>query len=185
MGFCNFQSRNYIDLLNLPKNFKAFVQNALPVSEDWEIPIDCANMLDYLKRFFAGHGGNSLISKLNALRQSFNIAYTQLAQGSVSFKEITETIITPLARPEFEELLTRWKNYYPYFEYLPFYPTMQEINGIILEISEYFACNYPTKNLFLEKAIEQKLNHIHQQLLHIDKPYIRPEIYSEKPSLDY
>ena len=29
MGFCNFQSRNYIDLLNLPKDFNAYVENSL------------------------------------------------------------------------------------------------------------------------------------------------------------
>ena len=63
MGFCNFQSPNYIDLLNLPKNFEEFVENALPVSEDWEIPIDGADLQMYLKRFFEGHGGKSFLSK--------------------------------------------------------------------------------------------------------------------------
>ena len=126
MGFCNFQSRNYIDLLNLPEDFNAYVENALPVSADWEIPIDGANMLDYLKHFFAGHGGNSLLSKLNQLKQSINIAHTQIINKESPFQEIWDELLLPYAKPEWFELINRWKNYYPYFEYLPFYPARSE-----------------------------------------------------------
>jgi len=179
MGFCNFQSRNYIDLLNLPKDFNAYVENALPVSADWEIPIDGANMLDYLKRFFEGHGGNSLLSKLNQLKQSVNIAHTQIVNKESSFKEMWDEMLLPYARPEWQELLNRWKNYYPYFEYLPFYPAMQDINQKFSEISEFFSCNIPPERLFLTLNIDSSLKQIHQSLTEIDRLYIRPEIYIE------
>lgn len=177
MGFCNFQSRNYIDLLNLPKDFNAYLQNALPVSEDWEIPIDGADMLAYLKRFFAGHGGHSLIAKLNGLHQSINTAYYQLAQGEADFREITTTLLQPFAKPEFEALYRRWQQYYPYFEYLPFYPAMEEINRKFSEISGFFSCTPPNKVLFLKLDIHASLFRLQRQLTEIDRLYIRPEIY--------
>lgn len=185
MGFCNYQSRNYIDLLNLPKDFNAYVENALPVSEDWEIPIDGADMLEYLKRFFAGHGGNSLLSKLNQLKQSVNIAYTQIVNKESTFEEIWQELLLPYAKPEWQELLNRWENYYPYFEYLPFYPTIQEISKIFSEISEFFACINPQEKLFLNKGFDSQLTSIYQKLSEIDRLYIRPEIYREEPVANY
>ncbi len=179
MGFCNYQSRNYIDLLNLPKDFNTYVKNALPVSAEWEIPIDGADMLEYLKRFFEGHGGNSLLSKLNQLKQSINIAQTQIVNKESTFEEIWKELLLPFAKPEWQELINRWKNYYLYFEYLPFYPTMQEINQKLSEISEFFSCEIPPEKLFLKLNIDSSLNQIHQQLTEIDKLYIRPEIYKE------
>ena len=179
MGFIDYQSKNYIDLLNLPKDFNAYLQNGLPVSADWEIPIDGADMLEYLKRFFAGHGGNSLLSKLNQLKQSVNTAHTQIVSGVASFKEVWGELLLPYAKPEWQELINRWQNYYPYFEYLPFYPAMQEINQKFSEISEIFTCNIPPEKLFLKSDIDSTLTHIHQRLTEIDKLYIRPEIYKE------
>jgi len=177
MGFCNFQSRNYIDLLNLPKDFNAYVENALPVSADWEIPIDGADMLEYLKRFFEGHGGNSLLSKLNQLKQSINIAQIQIVNKEAVFQEIWKALLLPYAKPEWQELINRWQNYYPYFEYLPFYPTMQEISKKLSEASELFICDKPSEKLFLDLNIDSSLKQIQQQLTEIDKLYIRPEIY--------
>lgn len=180
MGFCNFQSRNYIDLLYLPEDFEAYMENALSVSEDWEIPIDGADMRDYLKRFFEGHGGNSLLSKLNQLKQSINIAQTQIVNKEAAFQEIWDELLLPYAKPEWQELINRWKNYYPYFEYLPFYATMQEIDKKFLKLSEIFTCDEPSEKLFLNLDIDAALTHIHQQLTEIDRLYIRPEIYKEE-----
>lgn len=182
MGFSKYQSPNYVDLLNFPVNFELFLDQALSASEDWEIPIDGANMLEYMQRFFAGHGGHSLLSKLNALRQTFNIAYSNLADGDADFKEIWGELLLPFGKPEWEELLQRWKNYYPYFEYLPFYPTMQQIDAVFSEISEFFACKFPDEALFLNQSIDVKLGSVHQQLVEIDRLYIRPEIYRETQS---
>ena len=180
MGFRNFKSRNYIDLLNLPKDFNDYVKNALPASADWEIPIDGANMLEYLKRFFEGHGGNSLLSKLNALRQTFNIAYTNISIKANTFDEVWQELLLPHGKPEWEELISRWQNYYPFFEYLPFYHTMKEIDKIFSEISEYFSCEIPEKKIFFEKHFNEKLDKVHEKLISIDKLYVRPELYHEE-----
>jgi len=185
MGFMNYQNSNYVDLLNLPKDFNTYVENALPVSANWEIPIDGADMLDYLKRFFAGHGGNSLPSKLNAIRQTFNIAYTQLANKQTNFKEIWNELLLPYGKPEWRELMNRWQNYYPYFEYLPFYPTIQEIDQKFSEISEFFTCINPKEKLFLNQGFDSQLTSIYQKLSEIDRLYIRPEIYREEPVANY
>jgi len=177
MGFMDFQSRNYIDLFHLPNNFNEYLENALPVSEDWEIPIDGADILEYIKRFFAGHGGNSVLSKLNSLRQTFNIAYTGLADGSLSLDEIHNELLFPFGKVEWEELLNRWQNYYPYFEFLPFKPAMEKINNTFTDINEFFSDENITKQIFSEKQINERLDKVYSELHKIDELYIRPEIY--------
>jgi len=175
----DFQSRNYIDLFKLPKDFDEYLENSLSVSEDWEIPIDGADILEYIKRFFAGHGGNSVLSKLNSLRQTFNIAYTGLADGSLSLDEIQNELLFPHGKAEWDELLNRWKNYYPYFEYLPFKPTMEKINKTFADINEFFSYENITKQIFSEKQINERLDNVYTDLHKIDKLYIRPEIYEK------
>jgi len=177
MGFCNFQSRNYIDLLNLPKDFNAYVKNALTVSEDWEIPIDGADMQEYLKRFFEGHGTQSLISKLNRLQTTFNSAETLIKTGEATFQEVQNELLIPFGKSEWDGLIKRWKNYYPYFEYLPFYPQIEEIDKILKEISEFFTCKENKLDLFLKLNGSKKLKKITKDLLEIDRLYIRPEKY--------
>jgi len=177
MGFMDFSSRNYIDLLKLPDNFEAYLENALPVSADWEIPIDGADMRDYMRRFFEGHGRNSGLSKLNALKQTFNIAYTGLADNSLSVEEIYNDLIIPHGRSEWEELLRRWKYYFPYFEYLPFYPEMVKINDVFSKVSQFFSCEKIERQFFIENSIDRLLDGVYQDLHTIDKSYIRPELY--------
>jgi len=178
LGFKNYQSHNYIDLLNLPKDFIAYLENALTVKEDWEIPIDGADMLEYLKRFFKGHGGNSLLSRLNAVRQTFNVADTQLVTGESDFEYIHNELLLPIGKPEWRELISCWENYYPYFKYLPFYPIINKINANFLKITDFFTCNNPTKILFLRHNFNKMLEDVNQKLVEIDRLYIRPEIYS-------
>lgn len=174
MGFVEYRSRNYIDLLNLPEDFEAFLENAQPVNAEWEIPIDGANMLEYMQRFFEGHGGQSLLSKLNAVMMTFNIACTNLSDGVSSFEEVWHELLRPYGLPEWRELLARWKNYWPYFEYLPFFPTMQEIDAIFSDISAVLSCERLDKSLFLQHSFDEKLSEVHQKLTEIDRLYIRP-----------
>jgi len=172
MGVCEFQSVNYIDILNFPAKITSFLKNALPVTADWQIPIDGANILDRIRRFFAGHGGVSVVSKLSGLRQTLDIAYSKLREGSNTFEELKKELLLPFAIVEWQEVITRWQYSLPLFEYLPFYPTIQEITEIFSDLSENFACFFPQEDLFLEQQIDMKLNHVHKKLLEIDQLYI-------------
>ncbi len=173
MGFCEFQSTNYIDILNFPMPIDSFLENVLPVSANWELPIDGANMLDRIDGFFEGHGGVSVISKLNELCQTLQIAYTNLKDGSNSFEELKKDLLLPFAVSEWQEVIARWQYSLPLFEYLPFYPTIQEINEIFSDLSENFACFFPQEDLFLATMMDVKLKQVHQKLLEIDRLYIR------------
>jgi len=174
MGFCEFQSRNYIDILNLTMDFNHYLEQALPVNQNWQIPIDGMNIINWIQSFFKGHGGTSIISKLNALRQTFNIVYTELAVGSSTFEDIRNNLLLTHGVPEWKILISIWEHYYPFFEYLPFHPSFQEINEIISEISKSFSCFFPEESLLLKSNLELKLKQIHQKLLEIDKLYIHP-----------
>lgn len=180
-GFSNYKNSNYIDLLNFPDDFNAFIKNTLPVSDDWEIPIDGENLLDTMLRFFEGHGRESVLSALSSLKQTINMVFTDLSLG-YSFTDIWHQLISSQAKPELEILLHRWLQYYPYFEYLPFYPLIQEINDDFSDLSEIIACNKPDEHLFLNYPLEEKLCRIYYQLVEIDKLYIRPELYIESQS---
>lgn len=180
MGFLDFQGPNYIDLLNMPKDFHAFVQNALHVGSDYDIPIDGMNCHDAMRQFFKGHGKDSLISQLNKIQQSLNVAYTNLLTGSNDFQEIRDSLLIPYFMPEWKELKRRWDVYYPFFEYLPFFSTMKSIDETFRKISQAINTNDIDENIFLQGHLDDKIATIANQLIQIDKNYIRPEIYNEK-----
>jgi len=180
MGFLDFQDQNYIDLLNMPNNFHVFVQNALPAGTEYGIPVDGLNCHDTMRQFFKGHGNDSLISQLNRIQQSLNVTYTNLLTGSSDFQEIKDSLLMPYFMPEWKELKRRWDVYYPFFEYLPFFSTMKSINETLKEISQVISATNIKKNTFLNGHFDDKIVSISNQLVQIDKHYIRPEIYNEK-----
>jgi len=173
LGFCEYQGDNYIDILNFPDDFIARVKNARSVSSNWDIPIDGADMLKWIEGFFEGHGGSSVMSKLNELHQTIDIASQKLIDGSYTFDEIKNDLLLPYAIPEWQELMSRWQYYFPLFQYLPFYPTIQEIQGIFSDLSENFACFFREENLLLKKQINVKIKQVSQKLTEIDRLYIR------------
>ena len=180
-GFINHQSSNYIDLLNLPGDFQTFVSHAMPVSSDWKAPVECADVLERMKQFFKGHGKDSLISQLNKIQQSLNVAYVTAMEEEGDFQEIRDLLLTPYFIPEWEELRCRWDYYSSFFEYLPFLPAMKSIGKAVNEISVFFSGNHINRNTFLNQQFDEKIRHVIQKLLQeIDKNYIRPEIYNEK-----
>jgi len=173
MGFSEFQSTNYIDILNFPKQVSSFFESALPVRADWQPPIDGANMQDWVERFFEGHGGVSVVSKLTALYQTMDIAYNKLLDGSTTFEEVKANLLVPLAETEWKEIMSRWEYYLPLFEYLPFYPTIQEINEIFSAFIRNFPCFFDQEDLFLETQFDEKLKQVNQKLTEVDRLYIR------------
>lgn len=173
MGVREFQSANYIDILNFPPKIDYFLENALPVNVDWEVPIDGASMLNRLHRFFEGHGGISVVSKLSGLLQTLDIAYNKLREGANTFDELKKELLLPYAIAEWQQIITRWQFSLPLFEYLPFYPTIQEITEIFSDLSKNFTCFFPQENLFLATQMDVKLKQVHQKLLEIDRLYIR------------
>lgn len=180
-GFINHQSHNYIDLLNLPEDFQTFTSNALPVSVDWDIPVECLDLLEKMRSFFEGHGKDSLISQLNKIQQSLNVAYVTAMEGEDDdFQEIRDSLLTPYFIPEWEELRRRWDYYSSFFEYLPFMPVMKSIGKAVNEISVFFSTDHINRDAFLDQHFDDNIRHVIQKLLEIDKDYIRPEIYNEK-----
>ena len=180
MGFLNFQGPNYIDLLNMPKDFHAFAQNALPVSSDYDVPVDGMNCHDTMKQFFKGHGKKSLISQLNKIQQSLNVAYVNLLTGSSDIQESRDSLLMPYFMREWKELRWRWDIYYPFFEYLPFFSTMKSIDETFRKISQAMKAKDINEDTFLNGHFDDKIGSISSQLVQIDKLYTRPEIYNEK-----
>ena len=179
LGFMNQHHPNYLDLLSFSGNLKEIINDALYVHENWEIKSESEDIHNTLLQFFRGHGNKSLLSQLYKIHQSLNISYISLAEGSNSFSEIWNTLIKPYFIPEFNELKIRWNNYYPLFKYLPFFSTMQILNENIYDLDYFFNSNNIDCNHFINRKFDENIQYIINQLLNIDKSYIRPEKYHE------
>lgn len=181
LGFCNYSNFNYIDLLKIPNDFNKFMDAALTSSSYYDIPIDGANIQNELNDFFQGHGRKSVISCLNALQQSINpVQTTILADDNSDFDLLWIDFIKKFAEPELKELVARWNSYLPYFEYLPFYNVITNINVKLRELLGFLSLEKTTKRDFLKLDIHNTISKISTTLNDIDRLYIRPEIYNEK-----
>ena len=107
------------------------------------------------------------------MHQTIDIASQKLIDGSYTFDEIKNNLLLPYAIPEWQEVMSRWQYYFPLFQYLPFYPTIQEIQEIFSDLSENFTCFFHKENLLLEKQINVKIKQVSQKLTEIDRLYIR------------
>lgn len=161
---------NYIDLLKKKPNLDWYnhVKKAKSTKEEWAIPIESLCMSETLEHFFDGHGGeDSLMSILIAFRMTLNIAHTRLGDANHSYLQIKEDILT-YAFEEWRELYSRWKNYYPLFNYLPFYSELQGFHEKLAVIADSFNSEineeqYKRLNLFIEiDEIQKNLNKIYK-----------------------
>ena len=178
-GFIDHQGPNYLDLLNLPADFQSFVSNSFPTGSDWEGAVECVDALENMRQFFRGHGEVSLISQLNKIRQSLNVAYVTAAEREGDFQEIRDSLLIPYLLPELKNLRRRWYNYYLIFEYLPFLPIMESIDAAFREISVFFETDGINRDAFLDQHFDDSIRLLIRKLREIDRAYIRPELYNE------
>ena len=179
MGFVDHQSSNYLDLLNLPADFQAFVASALPPGADWDVPIECMDALKSMRQFFRGHGEVSLISQLNKIQQSLNVAYVTVAEREKNFQEIKDSLLIPYLLRELGNFRIRWDNYCKLLKYLPFFPVMESIDAQFTEITDFFQTGDINGPDFLDQHFDDSIRQVMNELRKVDRTYIRPELYNE------
>jgi len=169
IGLRNEQHPNYIDVLNLPKDFGQFFKNARTVSEEWE-PVDTwgLDIEEKLKRFLEGHGADSIREIFTPINRTLKITHDELMQGT-SFKELEENIIKPgNLHKKWQIFRNRFTNYYPFFGCLPFFDLFRKINISITHIHPFFQANYNTPEHFLSKEWMAELKNINLLLSEIE-----------------
>lgn len=175
-GFMGGNKTNYLDMLNLPDDFKVVSKKAEPVSSDFQIPIAGRNLIEVFEQLFKGHGNNSLLSQFNKILQSLNVITYSIAERSLSYHEIRETLIEPYLSPELDELIKRFEKYHTFFQYVPFLSDLIEAERTVNDIRRLLSHDLNKGYLFIEKDFEGQISQIIQNLQKIDEKYIHPEL---------
>lgn len=128
------QYSNYLDILRLPKDFCAFLKQTKSVQETWAyIPTDVVDMRMRMKRFFKGHGEEDMTKELIENYRKLSIFLMDMIEE----KEEKEPIqLDSTFKKNWRTLLNRWKNYFPLFDFLPYYPQLIETNETIKKLNE-------------------------------------------------
>ena len=173
-GFKGDRHSNYLDLFNLPADLNDFLKNTRTAKEKWE-PVFSGglDMKEKLKRFFQGHGDESVTDILHKILRVLNIAQKEMDNYHTSYEELKTELIHPSRLSEkWLELKNRWVNYYPFFEFLPFRQVFYSVDHLFKVVTPYFTSNCEEEYLFRELKCKENLKIIKDQLAHIGNHYV-------------
>jgi hypothetical protein len=139
------------------------------------IPKQAFHIVNKLKTFFSGHDEESLIKVLNIIDQSFYNGPVTVAKDYYTVEECIKEFIEKCSRPEWKRFKDRYDRYRPYFQCMPFYHQVKEIEKYINDVDKYLA-NIPTaKKEFIDMDISISVKSIRKILEEIDNAYIKSE----------
>ena len=128
-----------------------------------------------MKTFFSGHNEESQIKILNIIDQSLYNGPVTVAKDYYSVEECIEEFIEKCARPEWIRFKDRFDKYRPYFQCMPFYYQIKEIEKYINDVDKYLADIPTTKKEFIDMDISISVKSIKKILEEIDNAYIKSE----------
>lgn len=139
-GFAGPVHSNYLDLSDIPADIDGFISRALPVSADIApANVGGLDMTAKLKRFFEGHGGESIMNVFNALQRATSvIGYLQAQPGGEA--EINSAYFGPDADfvHRWRRFSQRWARYHSFFVCLPFYSLFQKMDENVNKLDQVF-----------------------------------------------
>lgn len=173
IGFEEKMHHNYMFRLDMPLNLGDFLHQSKPCSEKWEpvsIPGQSAALL--LKRFYMGHGADSIISSFNSMHKDIKVIAEEIAKNT-DHKEIIDHMVnrpgTAGISGSWRSFRTRWDSYAPYFLLLPFAQSVETGNKLIQSMDAYFFENSENLDVFSELNIAEQLLQIKEILNEIGK----------------
>ena len=174
-GIGEISDVNYLDLLQLPKDIQAFIENARQVEEEW-IPkttggIDVARKLN---RFFEGHGDESFTDELYKMLRICKIAKDELTIHKTDFESVKNELLLANKLPhKWNVLQSRWQFYMPYFKGLPFFKHFQALDEILQALAPFFAGDCKREDLFWKTDCVERLETLKSGLEKIEANYAR------------
>ncbi|MCB0628997.1 MAG: hypothetical protein R2824_09785 [Saprospiraceae bacterium] len=175
VGVCPARSDNYVDLLRPPEDFTIFLKKAKICSAEWT-PVDTCglDMNQKLKRFFDGHGNESVQESFNRLLRRFRIVNDEISTGT-SYREVYQELLQATQTPAtWQKLVNRWQAYYSFFECLPFYSTFEKVNDLLTEVQPYFDEQCQSDNQLQNLHIIDKIESINRLLKEAEQ-YVQKE----------
>ncbi len=169
-GFANPSiSDNCLEISDLPNDLSQFITNAKTAADaNWK-PTDTGglDMMDVLRRFFNGHGNESIMQQFSKLlRIPANIQ--SALNLNFPLQRIYDLYLSDgdLAG-RWQVFLNRWNRYYPFFSCLPFYPKFQEIEKLVQKINVFFQSDKGGINLYLQIGCSEGIETIKNLLAEI------------------
>ncbi|NJL77280.1 MAG: hypothetical protein HC892_21920 [Saprospiraceae bacterium] len=153
-GLAAGQQANYIDLLNLPENMVEPLAQAKAVSEDWQ-PVFTGglDMSEKLKRFFEGHGNDSVVQLFTPIFRRLKILHDELS-GGTPFEELQKELLDDGVLVEnWHKLRNRFSNYYPFLSCLPFFNDFETIKNLMEAIHPFFEARCREKNILWHRIV--------------------------------
>jgi DNA-binding response OmpR family regulator len=197
-GFQSINHPNYISLLELSEDYpikdKILDAHSVTVSYEKDLPYEGEQVAKRLKIFFEGHNHEGMIKTLASIRQSLNHAYNRATPRDIeAFHVIWEEDLYP-ERQQSKLLNSRWKNYCPYFESMPFYHKLDAVKAhhfieqlqLLYEGTPKLKSSNATKklNLFNQLNAYNRLDELQTILDQINKQYVSPETVGKALLID-
>lgn len=173
------EHHNYLDLLDLPRNFSVFFDNLIAVDDPaWKpLETEAIEMREKLRRFYEGHGKESVTYTLSKINRKMAALVQQLKE--VDYQQAWKEIFEPLegetvayTEAKWKELHRRWGHYACFFQYLPFKEEMEEVGRRIEHISPFFENNCREEALYTRLESKRNINRIIEILDTIKRRYV-------------
>ncbi len=160
----------YFDLLKLQPTFAPYLEQSYRLmKKGGSTSVFFYDTIEQvLKRFFAGHGDESVMEVLYQLKRKMHVMARELRIGEWTYEKIVIECLGPdYTIRSWTELRNRWNRYAAFFEFSPYKNLFFEIGEKINLISPFFDKKCEREDLFLNLECESVIQSIIDTLAEI------------------
>lgn len=170
----DFQHPNHLDILRLTDYPSSWWEQCQLVDHMEELPpLIGVDLSEKLKRFFAGHGQDSIVAVLSRIRLVVQMASRELKKMDTPYEEIYRDLVEPAELAQkWREWRNRWINYYPLFEHTPIATQLKQIAKQTDGVEAWMAAGGIDEEPLQDGSILQVLNEVRTRLQQIENQYV-------------
>lgn len=169
---------NQLDLLALPEAPLAWRNLTEPAHQQEKPPASGGmDLEDKLRRFFSGHGEDSVIAVINRLRLIVQMAEREVVMEQTPYPEVYRDLLAPAQlAAKWSEWQNRWVNYYPLFQQTPFAAVLRSVARDLHTLEPWMNSGGQAVEPLRDGSLLLTLNRVRQQLYQIEHDYVGPEL---------
>ncbi len=166
---------NHLDLLALPPDWDDFMARALPADRAYPLTLSGGvDTHDKLRRFFAGHGNDSVSEVLARIRRTLRVAAGELAHAGADFAEIQRELIQPARLPgKWAEWQTRWRHYEPLLSGLPFSEQLRQAVHRLEQLTPWMQADCRDQNPLVSGEALAIIDGVKRELNDLESRYVQ------------